>query len=462
MQPATEIASQVRTGRLRAVDIVSAAIERAESSQDRLNAFTLIDGANALARARGIDMLVEAGRDPGPLAGVPIGLKDLIDQTGLPNTKGGSFPVEPSKYSAAVVKRHGNAGAVIIGRTGLHEFAFGFTSENHWFGPVRNPWDLATSPGGSSGGSGAAVAAGIVPIAIGTDTGGSVRVPAAMCGVFGLKVTHGRVPLTGVYPLAPSLDTVGPLAATVGDLAAGYLAIAGDEKADPWSQPVPVDTVGPPPDPKTIRLGLVTQWMTPRHTREVSDGIDTFIRAATALGIDVIEVNQPSLLGHEGAARAFGPEVMSVHGERFAGSPEGYGPKTRVRMEEASDGTADDLLATMQWRSGARATIGRLFDSDIHALIAPTVGGMRKVIGDDNMDVDGESVFHRKLLASFTAPINQIGVPSIAAPIVGTGTPPVSIQLIGPMWGESTLLSIATTLESANILGTTPPPVFFS
>jgi Asp-tRNA(Asn)/Glu-tRNA(Gln) amidotransferase A subunit family amidase len=462
MKPATEIASQVRTGQLRAVDVVSGAIERAEASQEQINAFTLIDRNNALARARGIDMLVETGRDPGPLAGVPIGLKDLIDQTGLPNTKGGSFPVETSKYSAAVVKRLGNAGAVIIGRTGLHEFAFGFTSENYWFGPVRNPWDTATSPGGSSGGSGAAVAAGIVPIAIGTDTGGSVRVPAAMCGVFGLKVTHGRVPLTGVYPLAPSLDTVGPLAASVGDLAAGYLAIAGDERTDPWSQPVAVDPVGPPPDPKSIRLGLVTQWMSPRHTKEVSKGIDTFIRAATALGIDVVEVNEPTLLEEDGAVRgAFGPEVMSVHGERFAESPEGYGPKTRVRMEEASHGTADDLLAAMQWRSAARATLGRIFEDDIDALIAPAVGGMRKVIGDENMDLDGESVFHRTLLASFTAPINQIGAPSIAAPILGTGTPPVSVQLIGPMWGESTLLSIAATLESTTILGTTPPPIFF-
>lgn len=144
MQSAIDIASQVRTGRLRAQDVVASALERAVESQDQLNAFTLIDHEGAMARAQGIDKLVEDGMDPGPLAGVPIGLKDLIDQAGLPNTKGASFPVEPSESSATVVRRLGNAGAVIIGRTGLHEFAFGFTSENHWFGPVRNPWDLDT------------------------------------------------------------------------------------------------------------------------------------------------------------------------------------------------------------------------------------------------------------------------------------------------------------------------------
>jgi len=461
MQPATEIASQVRTGRLRAQDVVADALDRAEASQDALNAFTLIDRQGAMARARGIDMLVDDGRDPGPLAGVPVGLKDLIDQTGLPNTRGGSFTVEPSVKSATVVKRLGNAGAVIIGRTGLHEFAFGFTSENHWFGPVRNPWDTDTSSGGSSGGSGAAVAAGIVPVAIGTDTGGSVRVPAALCGVFGLKVTHGRVPVTGVYPLVPTLDTVGPLAATVPDLAASYLAIAGDDPADPWSQPVPVDVVPNDVDPSTLRFGLVKQWLDPRHTFEVTAGVDQFIASATALGIDVVMIDEPGLAEDPAAAAAYGPEVMAVHGERFAENPEGYGPHTRKRIADAANGTATDLMAAIQWRSSARAILGRLFGAGIDVLVAPTVGGMRKVIGNENMDLDGESVFHRSLLATFTTPINQIGAPSIAAPIPDTGTPPVSVQLIGPLWGESKLLAIATTLESANAVAVTSPPTFF-
>ncbi len=460
MRSATEIASQVRTGRLRAVDVVSTAIDRAEASQDKLNAFTLIDRDNAMARALGIDMLVDTGRDPGPLAGVPIGLKDLIDQTGLPNTRGGSLPVGPSKKSATVVKRLGNAGAVIIGRTGLHEFAFGFTSENHWFGPVRNPWDLATSPGGSSGGSGAAVAAGIVPVSIGTDTGGSVRVPAALCGVFGLKVTHGRVPVSGVYPLVPSLDTVGPLALTVPDLAATYLAIAGDDPTDPWSQPVPVGLVPKDVDVAKLRFGVVKQWMRPPHSSQVQRGIDEFLARTTALGVDIVEVDEPDLTEDPSAAAAYGPEVMAIHGERFAADPDSYGPRTRARISDAARGDASDLLAAMEWRSRARAILGRLFSGGLDALIAPTVGGMRKVIGDEDMDLDGERVFHRELLATFTAPINQIGAPSIAAPIPGTGTPPVSVQLIGPLWGESSLLATATALETGGVIRAEARPPF--
>lgn len=462
MQSATDIASQVRTGRLRAQDVVASALARAEESQKQLNAFTLIDHEGAMARAVGIDKLVEDGKDPGPLAGVPIGLKDLIDQAGLPNTKGASFAVEPSESSATVVRRLGNAGAVIIGRTGLHEFAFGFTSENHWFGPVHNPWDLDTSPGGSSGGSGAVVAAGIVPIAIGTDTGGSVRVPAALCGVFGLKVTHGRVPVTGVYPLAPSLDTVGPIANTISDLTVAYFAMAGDDSDDPWSQPIPVHSMPKNIDLSELRFGVVKQWFDPPHTTQIAKSVDRFLSKAAALGIDVVEVDEPGLAANASAAAAFGPEVIAIHGERLAAQPEGYGPETATRLAMAATRTVEDVIAAMEWRSGGRAILGRTFGSGIDVLIAPTVGGMHKIIGEENMDLDGESVFHRDLLSRFPAPMNQIGAPAIAAPIPGTGTPPVSVQLVGPLWGESRLLGIAEALETAGVLAASPPPVFFN
>jgi Asp-tRNA(Asn)/Glu-tRNA(Gln) amidotransferase A subunit family amidase len=305
------------------------------------------------------------------------------------------------------------------------------------------------------------VSAGIVPIAIGTDTGGSVRVPAALCGVFGLKVTHGRVPVTGVYPLAPSLDTVGPIAGTVPDLGAAYLAMAGDDSDDPWSQPVPVDSISKDIDSSELRFGVVKQWMSPPHTTEVSNGMDRFLSDAAALGIDIVEIDEPGLAATTSVAAAFGPEVTAVHGERLASDPDGYSPETAARLTNAASATAEDLISALQWKSAARAIFGRSFASGIDALIAPTVGGMRKVIGDDNMDLDGESVFHRTLLSTFSGPINQIGAPAIAAPIAGTGTPPVSVQLIGPLWGESRLLGITTTLETAGVLGVSSPPIYF-
>ena len=261
MSNAGRIASDVRRGRRSAVDVLTEHLESITTSQPRLNAFTSILDEAALAAAKTIDTRVAAGDDPGPLAGVPVAVKDLIDQAGIATTNGSSLPAPPATSTAPAVARLEAAGAVVIGRTGLHEFAFGFSSENHWFGPVRNPWDTTTSPGGSSGGSASAVGAGLVPAAIGTDTGGSVRVPAALCGVVGLKVSHGRIPLTGVTPLAPSFDTVGPLARSVGDAGLLYAAMAGHDVNDPWSLPQPVALPGPTPGLAGLRFGVPHPWV---------------------------------------------------------------------------------------------------------------------------------------------------------------------------------------------------------
>jgi Asp-tRNA(Asn)/Glu-tRNA(Gln) amidotransferase A subunit family amidase len=462
MRSAIDIGSQVRTGRLQAEAVVRDALAAAEDSRASLNAFTLIDVEGAMTRARAIDMLVAQGKDPGPLAGVPVALKDLIDQAGLPNTKGGSFPVELSENSATVVRRLGTAGAVIIGRTNLHEFAFGFTSENHWFGPVHNPWDLDTAAGGSSGGSAAAVAAGIVPLAIGTDTGGSVRVPAALCGVFGLKVTHGRVPLTGIFPLVASFDTAGPLARTVDDLIAGYLAIAGDDPNDPWSQPVVVDHPASSVDPSTIRIGIVKQWFDTVHTNETAEAIDTFLDRCRALGFSTADIDDDALQPIPGITQASRAEVLDVHRDRFAEHPDRYGPDVRIRLEESSGVTTDDMVKAARWISAERAVVERLQNNGPTLLVAPTTGIRSKRIGVDDVDIDGTAVFHRIPLANFTAPINAIGIPSLAMPIAATGAPPISVQLIGPAWSEAVLLATARHLESTGVVGFSPPPHQFT
>ena len=462
MRSAVDIGSQVRTGRLKAEAVIRDALAAAEESQGSLNAFTLIDSEGAMTRARAIDMLVDQGKDPGPLAGVPVALKDLINQAGLPNTRGGSFPVEISQNSATVVRRLGAAGAVIIGRTNLHEFAFGFTSENHWFGPVRNPWNLETSAGGSSGGSAAAVSAGVVPLAIGTDTGGSVRVPAAMCGIFGLKVTHGRVPLSGVYPLVASFDTVGPLARSVDDLIAAYLAIAGDDASDPWSRPIPVQPVPGTIEPSAVRIGVVKQWFETVHSSDIALATDAFVDSCADLGYAVAVIDEDALRPIPEVTTASRAEVLDVHGDRFHDHPERYGPDIRTRLEESHGVTPSDIVAAARWISRAKATVERLQSDRFTALVAPTVGVRSKTIGVDDVDIDGTPVFHRIPLADFTAPINAIGIPSLSMPITGTGTPPASIQLIGPAWSEATLLAIGRHLEAAGTVGFSPPPLQFT
>ena len=455
-----DIAGSVRSGDSTAVETVTAALEAAEASQPDLNAFTSVDRDGSLVRAAAIDEQIAADGNPGPLAGVPIALKDLVDQAGIPTTNGAVFETSPAAESATVVQRLEEAGAVIIGRTGLHEFAFGFTSENQHFGPVRNPWDLSLSPGGSSGGSAAAVGAGVVPAAIGTDTGGSIRVPAALCGVVGLKVTHGRVPLTGTTPLAPSLDTVGPLARSVSDATAIYLAIAGDDAADPWSAPVRVDRPGAPRDPSTLFVGVPRQWMEHPVDRVTRDAFRAALDRLASLGATVETVDEPILEITEAAANAAAAEVYRVHEERWESDPDRYGSDVASRIRRAQTIDLETAVDAMAWDAGVRHALDRIFGR-IDVLAMPTVGSTRKVIGEDDMDIDGERIFHRAVIAQYTWPVNRAGNPALALPIQSEGTPPSSLQLLGPRWGESSLLAIGLGLEEAGIVKVEEPPVYF-
>lgn len=457
MASIVDLAAAVRSGRRSAVATVEASLSAAEALQPELNAFTSIDRDGAIARAGEVDRMVAAGGDPGSLAGVPIGLKDLIDQAGLPNTNGSAFEASVPDTSATVVERLEASGAVIVGRTGLHEFAFGFTSENEHFGAVRNPWDVTLSPGGSSGGSAAAVAAGIVPAAIGTDTGGSVRVPAALCGVVGLKVTHGRVPLTGVTPLAPSLDTVGPIARTVGDAAAIYEAIAGDDPRDRWSAARQVDPVGEARDPSTVSIGIPRQWMLVPTDRVTRTAVQQAIARLVESGASVDTFDEPALAVTEAAAAGVSVEITAVHRDRWTEHADRYGPSVATRLARAASVAPERLVEAMAWDAGVRHCLDRLFRR-FDVLVTPTVGSTRKVIGDADMDIDGDRVFHQKVIAQNTWPVNRAGNPALALPIAGPGIPPASLQLIGPRWGEATLLEIGAGLERDRIVGSNRPP----
>ncbi len=461
MASIVDIAGAVRSGELTAVETTRAALDAAELSQPDLNAFTTIDREGALASAARVDELISRGESPGPLAGVPIALKDLIDQAGIATTNGAVFETAPASESATVVQRLEEAGAVIIGRTGLHEFAFGFTSENQHFGPVHNPWDLSLSPGGSSGGSASAVAAGVVPAAIGTDTGGSIRVPAALCGVVGLKVTHGRVPLTGTTPLAPSLDTVGPLARSVSDATAIYLAIAGDDAADLWSAPVRVDRPGAARDPSTLFVGVPRQWMEHPVDRVTRDAFRGALDRLASLGATVETVDEPILEITEAAANAAAAEVYRVHKERWESDPDSYGSDVASRIRRAQTIGIETAVDAMAWDAGVRHALDRVFGR-IDVLAMPTVGSTRKVIGEDDMDIDGDRIFHRAVIAQYTWPVNRSGNPALALPIESEGTPPSSLQLIGPRWGESSLLAIGLGLEEAGIVKVEEPPTYFA
>ena len=422
---------------MRAID---EALARLRAAQDRLNACTFIDERPVTRGVR---------REHLPLGGMPIALKDLIDQAGLPTTCGSGFLREPAAATAPVVTRLEEAGAVIVARTGLHEFAYGFSSENSWFGPVRNPWDADTSPGGSSGGSAVAVAAGLVPAAIGTDTGGSIRVPAAMTGICGLKVTHGRVPTGGVFPLAPSLDTVGPLARDAATLDRVYRAMAGLAGATA------------PRAPAGLRIGMPAPWnqlaaTEPDVTRAVADAAAQF----EAMGAELVPLDDPRMAPWGMIQELAGAEAAHVHRPfRAQGKP--YGPDVGARLDTAAQVTPAAYLEAQRWRAGLVERFAEAF-ARVSLLLTPGVAVRRKRIGDDL--IAGQH--YRPVLSWFSALVNHAGVPAIALPLAAEpnprpDVPPPSLQLIAPWWQEELLLGVAAHLEATGVVAFRPPPIFF-
>jgi Asp-tRNA(Asn)/Glu-tRNA(Gln) amidotransferase A subunit family amidase len=445
------IARAVRARERSARETVTEALAVAAATE-ALNAFIAIDADAALARAAAIDATVADGGDPGPLAGVPVALKDIIDHAGRTTTCGSSFYREIPERSAPVVDRLEAAGAVIIGRAGLHEFAYGFSSENDWWGPVRNPWDPNNSPGGSSGGSAAAVAAGVVPLGIGTDTGGSVRVPAAMCGVVGLKVTHGRVPLTGVFPLAPSLDTVGPLTLSVSDAAIAYAVMAGYHSEDPWSANQPVEISDHPADLRGLRVGIPRPWTERPLETGIAAGYAATLGGLEAAGAEITEIRDPMFDPAE-LPRATYAEIATVHREWFADHPERYGVETRDRLGREMLHSAGDIARGREWQAALRQAAERAF-TRVEVLVTPTTAARSKAIGSPTVDGGTEPEPYRTALSWFSTFANQIGTPALALPVAGEGAPPPSIQLIAPWWHEARLLAIGRAMTEAGITST--------
>ncbi len=453
----TELATATRKRNLSAREVVLHHLDRSLTFQPSLNAYTLID-ERAASRAEALDARLAAGDDPGPLAGVPIAVKDLIDQSDLVTTCGSGFYRRRAERSATVIRRLEEAGAVIIGRTGLHEFAFGFSSENDWFGPVRNPWDTDTSPGGSSGGSGVAAAARLAAGAIGTDTGGSVRVPAALCGVVGLKVTHGRIPLTGVFPLASSLDTVGPLGRYVDDVALLYEVMAGSDPADPWSVPRPIPPVRPGSPLAGLKVGVPQPWVEDGPTTgTVQEAFSGALGMLDDMGAIIRDVRDPQLSPPRELADLINAEVASVHRSWLEDPTKPYGPEVADRLQQTLEVSLDDYVAAQAWRAGLRNAVAGLFD-EVDVLVTPTTGATRKTIGEPTILVDAQPRSYRRVLSWFSSLVNHIGAPALALPLRSSSSPPPSLQLIGPWWSEQQLLGLGRTLEEAGVVEFRPPP----
>jgi len=445
-----ELSAEIRTGRISPVEATEACLRRIDACDRTLNSFLTVTADAALADARRLADELAEGRYRGPLHGVPVALKDLFHTAGVGATAGSAILRDwVPEQDATVVRWLRNAGAVSLGKLNMHEFAFGATSENPHFGSVRNPADPERIAGGSSGGSAAALASGLCFGALGTDTGGSIRCPAALCGVVGLKPTYGRVSRAGVLPLAWSLDHVGPMARTVSDAALLLEAIAGHDPADLTSarRPTPPYSRLIEGGVRGLRLGVPGElFWTPLHP-EVESAVRTAITALEAQGARVEEVSLPSL-AYAPAAQSLliYAEAAAYHERWLADRSAEYGASVRVRFAQGLFVDAGDYLNACR----ARALVRRDFAAclqNVDALLTPAVPIPAPLIGQADVQIGDFSASPQNLLLRNTGPFNLTGLPAISVPCGHAGGLPVGLQIAGRPWDEATVLRIALAVE---------------
>jgi AtzE family amidohydrolase len=442
---ASEIAAAVAAKKVSARAVVEAALARIADRNPVLNAFTDVTAARALARADDVD----TGRAGGALAGVPFAVKNLFDVAGLPTRAGSAINREraPAGRDAALVRRLEQAGAILVGALNMGEYAYDFTGENRHDGPSRNPHDTARMSGGSSGGSGSAVAGGLVPLALGSDTNGSIRVPASLCGLFGLKPTFGRLPRTGSFPFVSSLDHLGPLARSVGDLALSYDAMQGPDEEDPMCAGRPAVPVLPGLEQGIggLRIARAGGYFRTNVMPGSAAAVET---VAAALGV-AREVELPEAARARAAAFLITTtEAAGLHLERLRARAADFDPDVRDRLIAGAMVPAAMVGRAQKFRRWYRDAVLRLF-GEVDAILAPATPCSAPLLGQKTFVLDGVELPVRANLGIFTQPISFIGLPVVAVPVAGAL--PVAVQVITAPWREDVALRIARHLEANGV-----------
>lgn len=445
---ALEIAARIRAGEISAVEVADAALAAIERRNPAINCFIEVAARRAREEARAVDALQARGRILPPLAGVPYAVKNLFDVAGLPTIAGSALHKSspPAVADAALVARMREAGAVLVGTLNMDAYAYGFTTENTAFGPTRNPHDTTRVAGGSSGGSGAAVAAGLVPLSLGSDTNGSIRVPASLCGIFGLKPTYGRLPRSGSYPFVDSLDHLGPFAATSADLATCYNVLQGPDAGDSACAQRPVDPVSHKPDSRPLRVARLTGFFD-RYASDQARAAS--LRAAECLGaadeIELPEVQRARAAAFIITAAEGGERHLQTLKKQYAQ----FEPLSRDRFLAGALTPAGWYVKAQRLRRWFRERMAEIF-SRYDVLIAPATPVSATPIGTEWIELGGETLPLRAGMGLFTQPISFIGLPVVAAPIAGPGLP-VGVQLIAAPWREDLCFAAAAKLELAGI-----------
>lgn len=458
---ALQIAEDVRAGRVTARAITEAALLRIAQTNGELNAFTAVTAERALDAADAVDADGAAGRPLGPLAGVPFAVKNLFDIEGLPTLAGSKIrrDAAPPSRDATLVQRLTAAGAILVGALNMDEFAYGFVTENAHDGPARNPHDTSRIAGGSSGGSAVAVAAGLVPLTLGSDTNGSIRIPAGLCGVFGLKPTYGRLSRQGVFPFVESLDHVGPFARSVEELALAYDVLQGPDpqgdaicvrEAEPLSGRL--DALAEQP----LRVGVLGGWFQQGAFPEVLAALD---QVATALSADTGVILPGAQAARAAAFCLTAFEGGELHHDDLAVRAMDYDPAVRDRLLAGALLPEGVAQAARRYRTIFRDQIAEVFRR-YDVLLAPASVCPAPPIGQATMEMDGVPVSVRKNLGAFTQPISYIGLPVVAAPVNRPGLLPIGVQIIAPPWREDLAFATALRLQRAGVVAAHPPKAF--
>ena len=459
----SEASDLISSGQLSPVELCAAHLDRIDQTDGALNSFITVMADQARAEARAAEDAVQAGNYRGPLHGIPVGLKDLYYTRGVRTGIGSKILADfVPDYDAGVTERFQDAGAVLMGKLQMHEFALGASSENPHDGDAHNPWNTSRVTGGSSGGSGSSVAAGQCMAALGSDTGGSIRIPSSFCGIVGLKPTFGRVSRHGVYPLAFSLDTVGPMTRTARDAGLVLNAIAGHDPRDPSSANVPVEDftaeVGQGID--GLRIGLPQEYFYDIIDPEVTQAVKTAAGVLEELGAHVEEVSIPAL-DHALAISStiLFVEAAEVHMEHLRDRPDDIGDDVRQRFEVGALTPARDYMKAQRARRAFNAEMAKAMET-YDVLLAPTNTFAAPPIGERESIVAGEAHPTRTLLARLTRPFNLTGQPGVSVPCgFDSAGMPIGMQFGARPWREATALRVAHAYEQATEWHTRRPPV---
>lgn len=444
---AVEIAANVRGGRQRAVDVVARTLADIRARDERYNAFVDRTEKRALEQAHRIDAAVVAGDDPGPLAGVPFAVKNLFDVKGLPTLAGSKVnrDLPPATEDATLVQRLETAGAVLVGTLNMDEYAYGFSTENTHYGPTRNPHNLEHVAGGSSGGSAAAVAAGLVPLTLGSDTNGSIRVPASFCGIWGLKPTYGRLSRAGSFPFVASLDHVGPYARTLDDLALAYDTLQGPDARDPVCRAGDAEPVIPrlDEDIEGLRIARAVGYFEDNAEPAV---VETVRQAASRIGVtQTVEVPQAA----RARAAAFvitASEGGQLHLPNLRKRPQDFDPVIVDRLLAGALLPAAWYLKAQRVRRWYYRQVMELF-KHVDVILAPATPRTAQRIGQNTFTIRGREMLARPNAGLLTQPISAIGLPVIATPIGRLDGLPIGMQIIAAPWREDLCFRVARALE---------------